>query len=152
MRRLGTSDLAVSPGDLRSLGGRWLDVGRQRRVRLDRGDPASIDHGVTTIDTAAVYGQGYGEEVVGKAIRGLRDRVPGRHQVRDDLGPRAGGSDPWATQDRLGKDVVIRRNSSPETIPSSASGASNGWASTSSTSTRSTGPTPPRRSKTRWPH
>ena len=28
-----------------------------------------------------------------------------------------GGSDPWATQDRLGHDVTIRRNSSPKTIP-----------------------------------
>jgi aryl-alcohol dehydrogenase-like predicted oxidoreductase len=28
-----------------------------------------------------------------------------------------GGSDPWNTQDRLGQDILIRRNSSPKTIP-----------------------------------
>jgi len=77
---------------------------------------ASIDHGVTTIDTAAVYGQGYGEEVVGKAIRGRRDQV----QIATKCGMTwdlEGGSDPWATQDRLGHDILIRRNSSPRTIP-----------------------------------
>jgi aryl-alcohol dehydrogenase-like predicted oxidoreductase len=77
---------------------------------------ASIDHGVTTIDTAAVYGQGYGEEVVGKAIQGLRDRVQiaTKGGMTWDLD---GGSDPWSTQDRLGHDVTIRRNSSPKTLP-----------------------------------
>jgi aryl-alcohol dehydrogenase-like predicted oxidoreductase len=77
---------------------------------------ASIDHGVTTIDTAAVYGQGYGEEVVGKAIAGRRDKV----QIATKCGMTwdlEGGSDPWKTQDRLGNDVTIRRNSSPMTIP-----------------------------------
>ena len=77
---------------------------------------ASIDHGVTTIDTAAVYGQGYGEEVVGKAIQGRRDQVQiaTKGGMTWDL---EGGSDPWNTQDRLGHDILIRRNSSPKTIP-----------------------------------
>ena len=35
----------------------------------------AIDHGVTLIDTAPSYGWGHSEEVVGKAIRGRRDRV-----------------------------------------------------------------------------
>jgi aryl-alcohol dehydrogenase-like predicted oxidoreductase len=36
---------------------------------------ASIDEGVNLIDTAPAYGAGHAEEVVGKAIRGLRDKV-----------------------------------------------------------------------------
>ncbi len=36
---------------------------------------ASIDEGVTLIDTAPAYGQGLSEEIVGKAIRGRRDKV-----------------------------------------------------------------------------
>ncbi len=36
---------------------------------------AAIDHGVTLIDTAPLYGFGRSEEVVGKAIQGKRDKV-----------------------------------------------------------------------------
>ena len=36
---------------------------------------AAIDMGITSIDTAAVYGFGLSEEIVGKAIQGKRDKV-----------------------------------------------------------------------------
>lgn len=36
---------------------------------------ASIDGGATSIDTAAVYAYGKSEELVGKAIKGKRDKV-----------------------------------------------------------------------------
>jgi methylglyoxal reductase len=36
---------------------------------------ASIDEGVSLIDTAPAYGQGLSEEIVGKAIKGRRDEV-----------------------------------------------------------------------------
>ncbi|MBX3582200.1 MAG: aldo/keto reductase [Rhizobiaceae bacterium] len=36
---------------------------------------ASIDEGVSLIDTAPAYGQGRAEEIVGKAIRGRREKV-----------------------------------------------------------------------------
>lgn len=36
---------------------------------------ASIDEGVSLIDTAPAYGQGLSEEIVGKAIKGRRDKV-----------------------------------------------------------------------------
>ena len=36
---------------------------------------ASIDEGVSLIDTAPAYGQGLAEEIVGKAIKGRRDKV-----------------------------------------------------------------------------
>ncbi len=116
MRALGGSDVKVSP----VIFGAWA-VGGWMWGGADEADSiaaiqASIDHGVTTIDTAAVYGQGYGEEVVGKAIQGRRDRV----QVATKGGMTwdlEGGSDPWKTQDRHGADVTIRRNSRPDTLP-----------------------------------
>ena len=87
-RRLGASDVLVTP----VIFGAWA-VGGWMWGGSDEADSiaaiqASIDHGVTTIDTAAIYGQGYSEEVVGKAIKGLQRQGPDRHQVRDDLGPR----------------------------------------------------------------
>ncbi len=36
---------------------------------------AAIDAGVTLFDTAAVYGWGEGEKLLGKALKGKRDRV-----------------------------------------------------------------------------
>ncbi len=36
---------------------------------------AAIDNGVTTIDTAPVYGMGHSETIVGNTIRGKRDKV-----------------------------------------------------------------------------
>ena len=114
-RHLGSSEVSVTP----VIFGAWA-VGGWMWGGNDEADSiaaiqASIDHGVTTIDTAAVYGQGYGEEVVGKAIQGRRDRV----QVATKCGMRwdvAGGSDPWETTDRLGEKVTIYRNSKPESI------------------------------------
>ena len=115
MRELGGSGVKVTP----VIFGAWA-VGGWMWGGNDEADSiaairASVDHGVTTIDTAAVYGQGYGEEVVGKAIEGIRDRV----QVATKGGMTwdlEGGSDPWQTQDRLGHDVTIRRNSTPATL------------------------------------
>ena len=115
-RLLGKSDVAVTP----VIFGAWA-VGGWMWGGSDEADSiaaiqASIDHGVTTIDTAAVYGQGYGEEVVGKAIKGRRDQVvvATKCGMTWDL---EGGSDPWNTKDRFGNDILIRRNSSPSTIP-----------------------------------
>jgi aryl-alcohol dehydrogenase-like predicted oxidoreductase len=115
-RRLGNSDVLVT----RVIFGAWA-VGGWMWGGNDEADSiaaiqASIDHGVTTIDTAAVYGQGYGEEVVGKAIHGRRDKV----QIATKCGMTwdlEGGSDPWKAPDRLGHEITIRRNASPKTIP-----------------------------------
>ena len=34
-----------------------------------------MDNGITTIDTAPVYGMGHSENVVGETIKGKRDKV-----------------------------------------------------------------------------
>jgi len=114
-RRLGASDVHVSP----VIFGAWA-IGGWMWGGTDEGDSiaairAGIDHGVTTIDTAAIYGQGYSEELVAKAIQGRRDRV----QVATKCGMRwdsPDGSDPWPMKDRDGRDIVIRKNSRPESV------------------------------------
>lgn len=35
----------------------------------------AIDHGINMIDTAVVYGEGHSEEIVGKAIKGKKDKL-----------------------------------------------------------------------------
>ena len=86
-RRLGNSDVYVTPVIFGAWAvGGWMWGGNDEAESI-AAIQASVDHGVTTIDTAAVYGQGYGEEVVGKAIRGRRDRVQVATKGGDDLGP-----------------------------------------------------------------
>ncbi len=116
MRPLGGSDVMVSPiiFGAWAIGG-WMWGGAEESESI-AAIQASIDHGVTTIDTAAVYAQGYGEEVVGKAIRGRHDQV----QVATKCGMTwdiPGGSDPWETDGPDGPKITIRRNSRPDSIP-----------------------------------
>jgi aryl-alcohol dehydrogenase-like predicted oxidoreductase len=78
---------------------------------------ASIDAGVTTLDTAAIYGMGYSEELVAKAIAGRRDKVviATKCGMRWD-GPESEGSEPWPQKDNSGKDVIIRKNARVHSI------------------------------------
>ena len=74
-RRLGTSDLQIHPVVLGAwaIGGSMWG-GQDERRSIDA-IVASIDAGVNLIDTAPVYGMGKSEELVGRAIRGRRDKV-----------------------------------------------------------------------------
>ena len=74
-RQLGQSDLKVSAVTLGAwaIGGLfWGGTDEQQSIEAIQ---ASIDAGVTTIDTAPVYGCGKSEEIVGKAIKGRRHEV-----------------------------------------------------------------------------
>lgn len=75
-RRLGNSDLELSVvtfGAWAAGGWMWGGTERSESVKAIR---AAYDLGVTSIDTAPVYGQGTSEEIVGEAIQGLpRDKV-----------------------------------------------------------------------------
>jgi aryl-alcohol dehydrogenase-like predicted oxidoreductase len=75
-RQLGNSDVQVSAITFGSwaIGG-WMWGGAERKDALEA-ILASYDHGVTSIDTAPIYGQGLSEEIVGEALRSLpRDKV-----------------------------------------------------------------------------
>lgn len=70
-RKLGNSEIEISAvvfGAWAVGGWMWGGNEREKSVEAIR---ASIDAGVTSIDTAPIYGQGFSEEVVGEAIRGL---------------------------------------------------------------------------------
>jgi aryl-alcohol dehydrogenase-like predicted oxidoreductase len=74
-RKLGKSDLNVSglAFGAWAIGG-WLWGGADSGEAVKAIETA-IDNGMTTIDTAAVYGFGLSEELVGKAVRGKRGKV-----------------------------------------------------------------------------
>ncbi len=56
--------------------GTWHMGERQAdRTAESKAIRAAIDHGITLIDTAEMYGEGGAEEVVGDAVRDVRDRL-----------------------------------------------------------------------------
>jgi aryl-alcohol dehydrogenase-like predicted oxidoreductase len=71
LRRLGQSDVMVTPmafGAWAVGGWMWGGAEEQASIRAIR---AAYDLGITTIDTAPVYGFGRSEELVGKALEGV---------------------------------------------------------------------------------
>jgi aryl-alcohol dehydrogenase-like predicted oxidoreductase len=72
-RRLGSSDLDITPlgfGSWAAGGGNWeWGWGPQDDQESTAAIQRALDLGINWIDTAAVYGLGHSEEVVGKAIR-----------------------------------------------------------------------------------
>jgi len=116
-RTLGRSDVKVSPVIFGAwaIGG-WMWGGTEEAESI-AAIQASLDAGVNTIDTAAIYGMGYSEELVAKAIKGRRDKViiATKCGMRWD-GPEDEGSDPWPQKDNSGKDVIIRKNARPHSI------------------------------------
>jgi len=114
-RRLGKSEIDVSviAFGAWAIGG-WLWGGADEADAI-KAIEAAIDAGVTTIDTAPVYGFGRSEEIVAKAVAGKRDKVQlltkygllwdsDRGQVR------------WQTTDLQGRPVTIRRNSARRSV------------------------------------
>lgn len=75
LRILGTSDINISP----IIMGTW-QTGKDMWVGIDDTEStqaikAAYDAGITTFDTAEVYGSGHSERIVGKALYDVRDRV-----------------------------------------------------------------------------
>lgn len=75
---------------------------------------ASIEAGVTSIDTAPIYGYGKSEELVGKAVRGNRDKV----QIFTKFGLRWDATDGehFFDLNENGKTVNIYKNSRKSSI------------------------------------
>src|ERR1700743_301260 len=78
LRKLGKSDLRITPlgiGAWAIGGGQWeFAWGHQDDDQSIGAIRAGLDEGINWIDTAAVYGLGHSEAVVGRAIRGIPDR------------------------------------------------------------------------------
>ncbi|MBD2362500.1 aldo/keto reductase [Anabaena minutissima FACHB-250] len=74
-RRLGTSDVHITP----ILMGTW-QAGKKMWVGIEDADSiktirAAFEAGITTIDTAEVYGEGHSEQIVAEALSDVRDQV-----------------------------------------------------------------------------
>jgi aryl-alcohol dehydrogenase-like predicted oxidoreductase len=74
-REIGSSGIHASAVGLGTwaIGG-WMWGGTDEKASVAAIETA-IEEGISLIDTAPAYGQGLAEEIVGKAIRGKRDRV-----------------------------------------------------------------------------
>src|SRR5580704_7534700 len=75
-RKLGNTEVKLSAITFGAwaIGG-WMWGGADKKDALVA-IAASYDYGVTSFDTAAIYGQGRSEEIVGEALRSLRrDKV-----------------------------------------------------------------------------
>src|SRR5258706_8537649 len=82
-RKLGRSGLKVSPLCLGAMmfGGPADEAEAQRMIAVAR------DAGINFIDTADVYNGGKSEEVIGRAIRGERDRWVIATKLNGIMGP-----------------------------------------------------------------
>ena len=114
-RTLGQSDIKVSELAFGAwaIGG-WMWGGADSKDAIKAIETA-IDHGMTTIDTAAVYGFGLSEELTGKATKGKRSKV----QILTKFGlnwNEKKGEFFFASQDNSGKETDIYRYSSKEKV------------------------------------
>lgn len=115
-RKIGQSEVRASAITFGAwaIGG-WMWGGADRSDALDA-IRASYDLGVTTIDTAPVYGQGLSEEIVGEALKGMqRDKV----QVFTKFGMRwdlKKGDFALASKDNDGNDIDIYKYAGRESV------------------------------------
>ena len=75
-RKLGNSDLELSVITFGAwAAGGWMWGGNEYSESINA-IKAAYEYGVTSIDTAPIYGQGTSEKIVGDAIKGIpRDKV-----------------------------------------------------------------------------
>jgi aryl-alcohol dehydrogenase-like predicted oxidoreductase len=115
-RQLGESELKVSAITFGAwaIGG-WMWGGAERKDAV-AAIQASIAEGVTSIDTAPIYGQGLSEEIVGEALKGTdRSKV----QILTKFGMRwdlAKGDFGFKSKDNSGKDIDIYKYAGRESV------------------------------------
>jgi aryl-alcohol dehydrogenase-like predicted oxidoreductase len=115
-RNLGNTDVKLSAITFGAwaIGG-WMWGGADKKDALEA-IAASYDYGVTSIDTAAIYGQGRSEEIVGEALRSLpRDKV----QILTKFGMRwdeKKGAPDFKSTDNAGHPIDIYRYSGKDSV------------------------------------
>ena len=115
-QKLSGSDVAVSRITFGSwAAGGWMWGGTEQNDAVGA-IHASYDLGVTSIDTAPIYGQGLSEQIVGEAIKSLpRDKV----QVLTKFGMRwdlAKGDFAMKTKDNHGHDLDVYKYAGRDSI------------------------------------
>lgn len=115
-RKLSTSDLELSEITFGAWAvGGWMWGGTERKDAIEA-IKAGYDLGVTSIDTAPVYGQGLSEDIVGEAIKGLpRDKVQilTKYGMRWDLDK---GTLAFKTKNNDGEDIDVYKYAGRESI------------------------------------
>ena len=115
-RKIGNSDLELSVitfGAWAAGGWMWGSTDRNDAIKAIQ---ASYDEGVTSIDTAPIYGQGDSEEIVGEALQGIsRDKVQiiTKYGMRWDL---AKGDFAMKSKDNNGNDIDVYKYAGKESI------------------------------------
>ncbi|WP_293783634.1 aldo/keto reductase [uncultured Pedobacter sp.] len=115
-RKIGNSDLELSVitfGAWAAGGWMWGSTDRNDAVNAIK---ASYDLGVSSIDTAPIYGQGDSEEIVGDAIKGIsRDKlqVVTKFGMRWDL---AKGDFGFKSKNNDGKEIDIYKYAGKESV------------------------------------
>jgi aryl-alcohol dehydrogenase-like predicted oxidoreductase len=74
-RSLGTSNIQITPiimGTWQAGKRMWVGIEDQESIKAIR---AAFDAGITTIDTAEIYGEGHSEQIVAQALSDVRDQV-----------------------------------------------------------------------------
>ncbi|MES2121955.1 MAG: aldo/keto reductase, partial [Chlamydiota bacterium] len=115
MRELGHSGVSITPIVLGTwaIGGiMWGGTNESDSIAAIQ---TSVDNGITTIDTAAVYGFGFSEEIIGKALKGRRHltTLASKCGLRWNKEETAG---PNSAFDLQGNPLIIEKNSKPESI------------------------------------
>jgi aryl-alcohol dehydrogenase-like predicted oxidoreductase len=75
LRSLGTSEIKITPvimGTWQAGKAMWVGIEDAETIAAIR---AAYEAGITTVDTAEVYGQGHSEQIVAQALSDVRDRV-----------------------------------------------------------------------------
>src|SRR5690606_28706860 len=114
--KLADSDLEVSEiafGAWAAGGWMWGSTDRNEAVKAIQ---TAYSEGVTTIDTAPIYGQGASEEIVGEAVKSFpRDKV----QILTKFGMRwdlAKGDFAMQSKDNSGKDIEVYKYAGKESV------------------------------------
>ncbi len=115
LRKLGNSDVKITPVAFGAwaIGG-WMWGGAETKDAVNA-IRKSIELGITTIDTAPVYGFGLSEEIIGKAIKGMRNKL----QILTKFGLKWNidqGEYHFASTDADGNKVDIYRYAGKESV------------------------------------
>ena len=120
-RQLGKSDMMISPIGIgtapMSTTDDWrIYWGKQNQNDALNAIHVAMDLGVNWLDTAPFYGWGHGEELVGNAIKGMRDKIfifskcgsinDGKGNTIEDLSPKSIKQEIDETLTRLGTDYI----------------------------------------------
>jgi aryl-alcohol dehydrogenase-like predicted oxidoreductase len=115
-RKLANTDLLLSEVTFGAwAAGGWMWGGTERKDAIEA-IRVSYSMGVTSIDTAPIYGQGTSEEIVGEAIRGIpRDRfqILTKYGMRWDL---KRGDFGFSSKNNSGENIDIYKYAGKESI------------------------------------